>query len=186
LPAVFAVDSPGLGAGQVSLDGVIAQSQDCDLLLWVSAATRADREIDRAALTRFREHFANQPNRRRPPVLMVLTHIDRLRPFKDWSPPYDLTAAESEKARSIRSAIEAMGSELGFQDSDIVPVCLSPEVGSYNVDALWGRIIDILPEARRAQLVRRLRDKSDRMDWSRVFTQAVNAGRVIVKSVRQV
>ena len=183
LPAIIAVDSPGLGANAVPLDGLIAQAQDCDLMLWVLAASRADRETDRLALERFRARFASQPNRRRPPVLLVLTHIDRLRPFKEWTPPYDLSAEGSEKAHSIRAALEASGADLGFSADDIVPVCLSSECRSYNVDALWGRVVDLLPEARKAQLVRRLRDRSSRVDGSRVWSQAANAGRVLARTV---
>ena len=84
------------------------------MVLWVAAATRAARDRDRAALKAIRERFAAQPNRRRPPMLLVLTHIDALRPFQDWAPPYDLEAGTREKARSIRAAAEAAGEELGF------------------------------------------------------------------------
>lgn len=182
LPAAIVLDSPGLNAGEPG-DAIIAQSQDCDLLLWVVSAARADRDVDRSALMQFRSHFAAQPNRRRPPLLLVITHIDRLRPFKEWEPPYDLADAGKEKARSIRAATEAIAAELGFSAEDAVPVCLSPACGSYNVDALWGRILATLPEAQRAQLVRRLRDRTARVDWGRVWSQARNAGRVIARTV---
>ena len=35
-------------------------------------------------------------------MLLVLTHVDALRPFNEWQPPYDLTSATSGKAQSIR------------------------------------------------------------------------------------
>src|SRR5262249_36874390 len=126
-------------------------------VLWVCAANRPDREIDRLCLQALRQYFAERPNRRRPPTLLILSHIDRLRPFQEWKPPYDLNDVSSPKAASIRAALEAAGAELGFPSSDIIPVCL--EVTSrYNIDALWAKIAELLPEAQRAQLVRTLRD----------------------------
>src|SRR6185436_15387418 len=91
LPAALIVDSPGL-AGDSKFGGLIEAADDCDMILWVCSAARAAREIDAEALAAIRAHFAAEPNRRRPPMLLVLTHIDNLRPFGEWDPPYDLAA----------------------------------------------------------------------------------------------
>jgi hypothetical protein len=34
-----------------------------------------------------RAHFAADLNRHRPPMLLVLTHVDSLRPFNEWQHP---------------------------------------------------------------------------------------------------
>ncbi len=91
LPAALLIDSPGL-TGTEPLDALIEGAAQADMVLWVSSATRAAREIDAQALAAIRNHFAAEPNRRRPPMLLVLTHIDGLRPFNEWEPPYDLAA----------------------------------------------------------------------------------------------
>ena len=70
----------------------------CDLVIWVVPAHRADREIDRAALAELRRHFADRPDRRPPPLLLVLSHVDQLRPWHEWKPPYDLTSPAQPKA----------------------------------------------------------------------------------------
>jgi len=183
LPAAVIVDSPGLSTGREPLDTVIAQAQDSDLLIWVAAAHRADREIDRASVQRFRDYFASQPNRRRPPIILVVAHIDRLRPFREWTPPYDVVNADTAKAASIRATMEAYAADLGFSLGDIVPVCLEANVGRYNVDAVWAKIMAMLPEAQRTHLVRRLRDTEARWDWARVWKQAAGAGRVMAQTV---
>ena len=181
LPAALIVDSPGLKAGATSWQALCDEASDSDLIVWVCAANRADREPDRAALAAVRAHFAARPNRRPPPILLVLTNIDRLRPFQEWQPPYDLAAAASAKAQSIRAATEAATQDLGFSPADAIPACLATPPGLYNVDALWARIGDVVPEAERARLVRVLRDAEGAWDWQRMWGQAVNGGRVLVR-----
>ena len=96
LPAALIVDSPGL-TGADKLGPLIEAADDCDMMLWVCSAARAAREIDANALAAIRAHFAAEPSRRRPPMLLVLTHIDNLRPFNEWDPPYDLTAGDARQ-----------------------------------------------------------------------------------------
>lgn len=183
LPTALIIDSPGLQGGPEEIAQRIEAAAESDLILWVVDASRADREADRAALDAIRQYFNDHPNRRRPPMMLVLSHVDRLRPFQEWSPPYDVEKAERPKAKSIRAAMEAIGADLGFGLEDIIPACLDEAVGLYNIDAIWSRIAALLPEAQRANLVRRLGGISGKFDWSRLWTQALNAGRVISRVV---
>jgi predicted GTPase len=178
LPPALIVDSPGL-SGSKGIAPLVDAAADCDMVLWVAAATRPARDRDSAALKAIRERFAAQPSRRRPPMLLVLTHIDGLRPFQDWAPPYDLEAGTREKARSIRAAAEAAGAELGFAREDVVPVRADGADTAYNIDALWARIVGLVPEAERARRVRVLSEVRSASGWGSVWTQALNAGRVL-------
>lgn len=180
-PAALLIDSPGIVETETDRDALYDQAGNADLVLWVVAATRAAREADRAGLAGLRAWFAARPNRRRPPVLCVLTHIDRLRPFTEWAPPYDLSTGEGAKAVSIRAAVDAVADDLGISPEDVVPVALAAE--AYNVDVLWARIHSSLPDARSAQLVRTLRDAKSRWDWQRVMNQAISGGRVLARTV---
>ena len=178
LPAALLIDSPGL-ADQKSIDLAVESAAEADMVLWVSSAARASREIDRRAVSAIRERFAAEPNRRRPPMLLVLTHIDTLRPFNEWDPPYDLTVASSAKAQSIQGAMQAAGDELGFAADEIVPVRVDIAVAPYNIDALWAKIIELVPDAQRARLLRTLADIRNASAWATLWSQAANAGRVI-------
>lgn len=180
MPAALIIDSPGLKPEKAS--ALIEQAANADLVLWVSAAHRADREPDRAALAGLRAWFTAHPNRRRPPLLLVVSHVDRLRPFNEWQPPYDLSDTRSAKAGSIRAAVEAAAGELGFLGEDAVPVCLADPPGLYNVDALWARIGELVPEAERARLVRALRSAEGTWDWRAIWDQAMTGGRILVKA----
>jgi predicted GTPase len=178
LPAALMIDSPGL-SGVDGTSALIAAADDCDMVLWVCSASRAARDTDAKALAAIRTHFTSQLNRRRPPMLLVLTHIDTLRPFGEWSPPYDLTAATSGKSQSIRVAMSAAGADLGFGAEEVVPVRVDIAVAPYNIDALWAKIIELMPDAQRTRLLRTLRDISSAPAWRSVWSQAAGAGRVL-------
>ena len=178
LPAALLIDTPGL-AGANSFEDLIESAAQADMVLWVVSATRAAREIDRQALDAIRSHFSAEPNRRRPPMLLVLTHIDSLRPFNEWEPPYDLSDAARPKSQSIRGAMEAASSDLGFAANEIVPVRVDVAVAPYNIDALWAKLMELVPEAQRARLLRTLSDIKSASSWAAVWSQAANAGRVI-------
>lgn len=178
------VDSPGLdGATPAAIDEVVEQAAACDLVLWTVAAHRADREPDRAALAALRRHFADRPDRRPPPVLLVLSYIDQLRPWAEWQPPYDIAEPKSVKAQSIRDAAVAAADDLSIGLAEVVPVCLAASTGTYNVDVLWARILDLAPEARQARLVRLLREDEAHWRWRRLWSQAIGAGRVVAGEV---
>lgn len=185
LPAALVIDSPGLGADREEREELMERAADSDLVLWVVAAHRADRETDRKALESLRAHFASRLNRRRPPLILVATHIDRLRPFGEWAPPYGEAADNREKARNIRAAVAAAAADLGFAADEAVPVSLADAGAPYNVERLWQRIAEALPEAMRAQLLRLLHDLKGRWSWKSVWSQAAGAGRTIAGALRK-
>ena len=111
-------------------------------------------------------------------MLVALSHIDRLRPFTEWEPPYDIAAPSGRKAEAIRGAVDATAEALGVGLEDIVPVRL--DAGSlYNIDALWAAIVARLPEARQGQLVRLLRLAAKGGGIAEVARQAVKGGRLL-------
>lgn len=185
LPAALIIDSPGLGTDARATDAMIDKAEDCDLVLYVVGAHRADRDADKRAIEAFRQHFARKLNRRRPPMILVLTHVDQLRPLTEWSPPYDLTASGQPKVENIKAAVAAAAEDLGFAASDAVPVSLLAPPKQFNIAMVWARIATELPEATRAQLLRCLSDLKDGWNWSAILSQTGNAGRAILKSIRE-
>ncbi len=183
VPQALIIDSPGLVSLDEPLEKLVAEAAQADLILWVANAVRPDRELDSRALDEIRAYFAARPNRRRPPMLLALSHVDRLRPMQEWQPPYDLADDGSTKAVSIRKAMEAAGADLDFPQEAIVPACLEPGIGVYNADALWAEIMVQIPDAQRAQLVRTLRDAGRGVDWRKLRGQALNAGRILARAV---
>jgi hypothetical protein len=175
LPPAYLIDSPGIDA--ISPDTLMAEAVTADLLLWVVPAHRADRARDRLVLTAVRDRYAALPDRRPPPLVVIATHVDKLRPPAEWAPPYDLADTARPKAVAMAEAIASIAADLGVPAADVVPVSLTPPA-VYNVDAVWSRIAAATPDARRAQVVRRAR-AGRRWDWRRTWRQAVGAGRAI-------
>lgn len=182
LPSTVLIDSPGITPDSAALTRLAQEAGACDLIVWVVAANRADRETDRKALGDVRAWFAAHPERRQPPMVGVVTHIDLLRPYQEWSPPYDIADPKSAKATTIRAAMDHIAADLGLTLDQLVPVALAEGRAAYNVDVLWAELSEALPDAKRAQLIRRLRDASG-WTWSKLWSQAVNAGRVTARIV---
>jgi uncharacterized protein len=179
VPAALLIDSPGLGTGEERWTALAAKAAECDLVLWVVAAHRPDREADRKALAAVRQYFATHLTRKQPPILLVVTHIDRVRPFDQWTPPYDLAAGTDAKATNIRSGVAAAAADLGFTAEHAIPVSLSTDKPAYNVEALWASIAKAIPEALRAHHLRRLDKLKDTGGWSSLWSEASKAGRAI-------
>ena len=177
MPPVVLIDTPGLQRAE-DHHVLVEKAAECDLVIWVASADRPDRELDRAAIEAIRAYFVAHPDRPAPPILVVLTNIDRLRPFQEWKPPYNVAEPDGVKAHSIRDAIDAAATDLGRPKDGIVPVCLSPDRGVYNVDLVWAELTQALPEAKRAQLLRRIASAKRGVDWRKLLSQATGAGRL--------
>lgn len=173
------VDSPGIEADDVAIEGLKTQAQHCDLLIWVTSAMGPERGRDRKVLEALRR--AARAEGRHPPVLAVHTHVDQLTPILDWTPPYNLDRAESPKAQSIAKALLAVATDLRVPIQSVVPVCLDQMRGTYNVDVLWAKMLDALSEAQRARLGRALAVAGDDGYWKRLSTNANVTGRIVTR-----
>jgi predicted GTPase len=180
-PTVVLVDTPGLD-DRTDATELLRQAQRADLVLWVAAATQPARALDKTRLDALRSWATTQLERRPPAALLVLTHIDRLRPAVEWAPPYDIMAPAGAKARAIRAAIDAAGRALDFAAEAVVPVAMPVGREPYNLDALWARIALELDAAKLVQLDR-LRLGERGFGWREFAGQLGNAGRMISKGI---
>jgi uncharacterized protein len=152
--ACILVDAPGLSTAPDAVEALVEEAVKADAVLWTVSAIQAARDADAAGLRAFRSVFERRSDLNRPPLLCVVTHIDQLRPFTEWDPPYDVAAAARPKARAIREAMNAIAEDLGVPLGSVVPVSVAPDREAYNLDALRLRISEALPAARHAQLSR--------------------------------
>ncbi|HEY2253396.1 MAG TPA: GTPase [Planctomycetaceae bacterium] len=177
-------EDPTEAAG--ALDQVGKELVQSDLIVLVSSALTAARDADRRLLDDVRGLFQRNPDRPFPPLVVAVTHIDQLRPFREWNPPYDLAQPGGAKARQIREAVEAIAQDLAVGIEQVIPVCLL-EGKSYNVEeGLIPAILASLGDAQRLKYLRCLREFQDEEYWRRLREQAVNAGRILLKTGRQV
>jgi small GTP-binding protein len=165
-----------------ALDEARKEILRCDLVVLVSSAQSAARDADRRLLDEVRSLFQQTPDREFPPLVVALTHIDQLRPFREWDPPYDLAQSPGTKAQQIREAVEATAEELAVDVERVIPVCLQEE-HVYNLDeGLIPAILTFLGDAQRQKYLRCLREFKDEEYWRRLREQAVNSGRILLKT----
>lgn len=177
-------DTPGFDGALFASRALERAAREADLILWVTAAHRADRGEERERLERLRAMLSD-PSRRAPPILVVMSHIDRLRPLREWQPPYVLNPPQGAKAAEIVDAIAAVAGALNVDVGRVIPVCLA-EGRIYNVDdAVVAAMLHDQPEANRLRLLRCLRARKREEDWELLWRQLGNAGRILVGGGRR-
>jgi uncharacterized protein len=172
-------DTPGFDGALFDSRVLEKTAIDADLILWVTAAHRPDRNEERQRLDQLRAMLAD-PKRRSPPLLVVMTHIDRLRPVREWNPPYVLDPPAGTKADQIVAALTAVTDDLDVEVSRVIPVCLA-EGKTYNVDdALNAAMLRQQDAANRVRLLRCLRARKREENWDLLWRQLGNAGRILL------
>ena len=176
------VDTPGIDDDPERSRRLVEVAREADLILWVARATQPARAPDQTLHARLAAWFAEHPARRMPPLLLALSHVDRLPPRNEWSPPYDLEHPEGRKAETIRRALLSARSAIGFdEETPAVPACLVAPEGSaeptYNVEAIAAQILSLADEATLAQFNRRrVESGADSGGWRTRWRQTRKLG----------
>ncbi|MBK5970537.1 MULTISPECIES: dynamin family protein [Thiorhodovibrio] len=146
------IDSPPLAAETEA--AWLVQLREADLVIWVAAAHRADRAADQRALKVLRERIDSDVRLRPVPLLLVLTHADRLEPVLEWQPPYDPLAGQHPKERSMARALHAASTALSVPPERTLLVALGEHARSWNLAALNQQLRVRWPEAEQKRLER--------------------------------
>ncbi|MDX1696237.1 MAG: GTPase, partial [Ketobacteraceae bacterium] len=174
-------DTPGADTPLLKQKALKDAILNADLLLWVSPAHRPDRQAERESLDQIREWIEARPQHHPPPILAVATHIDLLRPPREWAPPYDLANPQNRKAENIQAAVVAMAEDLQLPVEKVVPVCLA-EGRVYNVeDALWATILEHQDAAHKTRFLRCMASRKREENWELIRRQLRSAGRFLVE-----
>jgi small GTP-binding protein len=112
-------DTPGYE--QIGVDAryrtqVLTQASTADLAILVTPATDPTLQID----LEFLEAMASLPET--VPTVAVVTQVDRLRPLREWEPPYDWQTGDRLKERNIREAVQYRQSLLVSRCGTILPI----------------------------------------------------------------
>lgn len=150
-----------------------------DMVLLVANITEAARQPDRDLLRVYRQYFAQRPQHAPPLLLSICSHIDRISPAREWSPPYNIAQPQTTKEQNIRAALETVGTELALPLTQIIPAVLLPD-RLYNVEeAIIPAVLEGLPDARRTYYLRCLQRQKNVALWQNIRTQAIIGGRFI-------
>jgi predicted GTPase len=172
------MDSPGYE--QIARSDLRSQVLDyatkADLLLLVTPALDPALQMDADFLKTVSHDVPDLP------ILIAVTQVDKLRPVKEWSPPYDWQRGNRPKEKAIREATLYRQERLGqychainghadgnYEAGDlfqcILPIVTQAKAASrtaWNTDALALCLLATLKGAQQVRLARFLRSRSAR------------------------
>lgn len=94
-------------------------------------------------------------------AITVVTQVDRLRPLREWDPPYNWQSGDRPKEQAIREATTYRVERLGDFCEQVLPVVTEdPSTGrtGWNLDALSLALLDAIAPAKELRLARFFRD----------------------------
>ena len=147
------IDSPGYGQGEVDEARLATALASTDLVLLLLPATDPALGTDHDWLIRIPESV---------PVIGLVTQVDRLRPAREWSPPYDWEVGDRPKEQAIREAVAYRRETLGDRCTALLPLVNSdPDRArpGWNLETLTRLLLQVCPGQQQAQLAMVLRDR---------------------------
>lgn len=156
---VTLLDTPGYNESNVSgrqRDEIRKASEAADILLLVIAANSPARDPDVAMLESLKKHYRENSHLKPPTVIVVLTHIDMLRPIREWNPPYDWHNPSNAKEQSIAQAVDYCKELFGNSVASYACVYTGEQhTGDESItDDLIPRIIEQLPSGQSAAILK--------------------------------
>lgn len=152
---------------------VLDELPQADLLVLVTPALDPALEMDSQFLQEVRSQVPDLP------VIAIVSQVDRLRPFREWQPPYDWQWGDRPKEIAIREAVSYRAEVLGDGCDRIYPVVmgdLASGRSAWGIDALAIGLLDSLSPAKQLRLSRFLRNLEAR---------AVGAASIIDQAILQ-
>ncbi|MEM9245419.1 MAG: GTPase [Cyanobacteria bacterium P01_F01_bin.153] len=149
-------DSPGYeqAYGSPEDDRLVGVAQVADVVLLVTPALdpapRMDREFIQAVA-------AIENDGESVPVIAVVTQVDRVRPMREWQPPYDWLQGDSPKEVNIREAVGYRQEVLGDAVTQVLPLVTwdgERDRQSWAADPLATALLDALAPAKQQRLGR--------------------------------
>jgi len=154
-------DSPGYEQVQRGnlRELVIDHANLADLLLLVTPALDPTLQMDVDFLQEVKKEVADLP------VITALTQVDRLRPIREWRPPYDWELGERPKEIAIREATEYRKLVLGGFCPVVLPIVTNDsktERIAWGVEALSWALVEAIAPSQKLRLARFLRNLETR------------------------
>lgn len=130
---------------------VLNYATNADLLLLVTPALDPALQMDLNFLEDINKEVADLP------AITIVTQIDRLRPLREWEPPYDWQWGERPKEISIRQATEYRTQHLGELCNLVLPLVtndLNTNRAAWGIEALSLGLIEAIAPAKQFRLAR--------------------------------
>ncbi len=151
-------DSPGYEQidRQDYRDQLLDYGRQADLLLLVTPALDPALQMDVDLLQDMRQEVTDLG------AIAVVTQVDRLRPLREWAPPYDWQTGERPKEVSMREATHYRQEQLGHVCDRVLPLVTADTASQrqpWNADALATTLVELIDPTKELRLARFLRDR---------------------------
>ncbi len=150
-------DTPGYEQvnGEELRDLVIDYAKNADLLLLVTPCLDPALQMDRDFLEEIKNEIADLP------TITIVTQVDRLRPIREWNPPYNWQEGAKPKEKRIREAVAYRNESLA-EYSDLILPFVNKDIKAnrdpWGIEAVSLAIIDAIAPAKQLRLARFLED----------------------------
>lgn len=138
------------------LTKVLDYADKSDIIVMVNPALDPALEMDRQFLLQLRENDIEVP------LFLVVTQIDRLRPLREWQPPYDWQNGQKPKEISIRRALSYRQETLGEYCRQVLPIVTADYSnnprGAWYDDILAMELLEAVTPAKQMRLARFFRN----------------------------
>jgi hypothetical protein len=134
---------------------VLDYAINADLLLLVTPALDPALQMDVDFLQDMKAEVADLP------AIAIVTQVDRLRPIREWQPPYDWEWGDRPKEIAIREATEYRAKLLGTFCNLVVPVVTGDSKTNriaWGVEALSLGLVNAIAPTKQLRLARFLRN----------------------------
>lgn len=138
---------------------VLEYATQADLLLLVTPALDPALEMDAAFLRDLQTQVKDLP------TIAIVTQVDRLRPIREWQPPYDWVWGDRPKEKSIREAVQYRNQQLQDLCSLVLPLVtgeMSTNRQAWGGEALSLALVNAIAPAKQLRLARFLQDLQTR------------------------
>ncbi|QMS92022.1 GTPase family protein [Nostoc edaphicum CCNP1411] len=139
---------------------VLDYAINADLLLLATPALDPALQMDVDFLQDIKAEVADLP------AIAIVTQVDRLRPIREWQPPYDWEWGDRPKEVSIREATEYRAKLLGNFCNLVLPVVTTDSKTNrtaWGVEALSLGLVDAIAPSKQLRLARFLRNLEARI-----------------------
>ncbi|MBW4655501.1 MAG: 50S ribosome-binding GTPase [Kaiparowitsia implicata GSE-PSE-MK54-09C] len=151
------LDTPGYEQASRSdfRDLVLDKAATSDVVLAVTPALDPALQMDVDFLQAIKTEFPDLP------TLVAVTQVDRLRPIREWQPPYDWQWGDRPKEVAIRDATAYRAEQLGEYGDRILPIVTADSTlprEAWGADALSLALLEAIAPAQQFRLARFLRN----------------------------
>ena len=155
-------DSPGYEQinGKELRQEVLEYASHIDLILLVNPALDPTLQMDVDFIKEVKEEISDIN------IITVVTQVDRLRPIREWKPPYNWQNGNKKKEISIREALKYRQENMNKYCDDIVPLVTYDETmkrESWGDNILANTLIQNLEPTKKSRLARFLRNRDARI-----------------------